>query len=205
MGYARCSFTCLISFITSERAEVLYSVVSTYQQHLRSKTGFCERVHPHNPCHHDLSTDWFWLHVISMEQHCDAATETTSVLSTKLLQTARCQRRRAPTPLWGPGSIPNNWADFCGFLKPPDSDRYWRYARMVHSPSHAKLSACVQPIKAATMRHGSTWTSSIGAVPNHITKNQTDEFYSKSVLWHVPKGNRKRRISEVMSDHSLSS
>ena len=21
-----------------------------------------------------------------------------------------------PTPLWGPGSIPNNWADVCGFL-----------------------------------------------------------------------------------------
>ena len=22
------------------------------------------------------------------------------------------------TPLWGPGSIPNSWADVCGFLKP---------------------------------------------------------------------------------------
>ena len=60
-----------------------------------------------------------------MEQHGDAATETTSVLSTKPLPTAHCQRHRA-TPLWGPGSIPNNWADVCGFLKPPDSDRYWK-------------------------------------------------------------------------------
>ena len=24
-----------------------------------------------------------------------------------------------PTPLWGPGSIPNNWADVCGFLNHP--------------------------------------------------------------------------------------
>ena len=31
-----------------------------------------------------------------------------------------------PTPLWGPGSISNNWADVCGFLKPPGSDRYWK-------------------------------------------------------------------------------
>ena len=31
-----------------------------------------------------------------------------------------------PTPLWGPGSVPNNWADVCGFLKPPDSERYWK-------------------------------------------------------------------------------
>ena len=30
------------------------------------------------------------------------------------------------TPLWGPLSIPNNWADVCGFLKLPDSDRYWK-------------------------------------------------------------------------------
>ena len=26
-----------------------------------------------------------------------------------------------PTSLWGPGSIPDNWADVCGFLKPPGS------------------------------------------------------------------------------------
>ena len=30
-----------------------------------------------------------------------------------------------PAPLWGPGSIPNNWADVCGSLKPPDPDRCW--------------------------------------------------------------------------------
>ena len=63
---------------------------------------------------------------------------------------------------------------------------------MVLSPTHAKLSACVQPIKAATMRHGSTWISSIGAIPNHITRNATDGFYSKSVLWHVPHGQQKK-------------
>ena len=31
-----------------------------------------------------------------------------------------------PTPLWGPGSIPNNWADVGGFLEPPGSQRFWR-------------------------------------------------------------------------------
>ena len=30
MGHARCSFACLISSITSERAKVFYSAVSTY-------------------------------------------------------------------------------------------------------------------------------------------------------------------------------
>ena len=28
------------------------------------------------------------------------------------------------TPLWRPESIPNNWADVCGFLKPPGSQRF---------------------------------------------------------------------------------
>ena len=31
-----------------------------------------------------------------------------------------------PPPLWGPGSIPANWADVCGFLKPPGSQRFWK-------------------------------------------------------------------------------
>ena len=31
-----------------------------------------------------------------------------------------------PTPLWGPRSIPDNWADVCGFLKSPGSDRFWK-------------------------------------------------------------------------------
>ena len=30
---------------------------------------------------------------------------------------------QGPTPLWRPESNPNNWADVCGFLKPPGSDR----------------------------------------------------------------------------------
>ena len=89
----------------------------------------------------------------------------------------------------GPGSIPNNWADVCGFLNRPM--QIGRYACTVLFSIHAKLSACVQPIKATIMRHGSTWISSIGAIPNHITKNLTDEFYSKSVLRQIIKASRK--------------
>ena len=46
-----------------------------------------------------------------------------------------------PTPLWGPGSIPNNWADVCGFLKPPGSDRFWKVRMHGAFPSLAKLLA----------------------------------------------------------------
>ena len=30
------------------------------------------------------------------------------------------------TPLWGPGAVPGEWADVCGFLKPPDSYERWK-------------------------------------------------------------------------------
>ena len=123
-----------------------------------------------------------WLQVISMEHRCDAATDNISTVDEAFADCA-LPTPLGPTPLWGPGSIPNNWADVYGFLKPPNSDRYWK-VRM-HGAFSAKISACVQPINAATTRHGSTWNSSIGAVPNHITKNMTDEFYSKNVLRHV--------------------
>ena len=61
----------------------------------------------------------------------------------------------------------------------------------VRSPSHATLSACVQPIKVAIMRHGSTWISSTGATLVHSTVNMIDEFSSKDVLCHLIKVRRK--------------
>ena len=33
------------------------------------------------------------------------------------------------TPLWGPGSIPNNWADVCDFLEPPGSQRFLKVGK----------------------------------------------------------------------------
>ena len=44
-----------------------------------------------------------------------------------------------PTPLWGHGSIPNNWADLCGFIKPPGSHRFYEseQARCIFHPSES--------------------------------------------------------------------
>ena len=30
-----------------------------------------------------------------------------------------------PTPLFGPGGVPVEWADVCGFIKPPGSETEW--------------------------------------------------------------------------------
>ena len=31
-----------------------------------------------------------------------------------------------PTPLWRPGDVPGEWADVCGFMKPPGSEEEWQ-------------------------------------------------------------------------------
>ena len=66
MGHARCSFTCLISSITSERAEVLYNAVSTYQQHPRQEERRRQEAHSHSSCHYDFSRSLTRLQVILM-------------------------------------------------------------------------------------------------------------------------------------------
>ena len=110
-----------------------------------------------------------------------------------------------PPPLWGPGSIPDNWADVCGFLKPPGSQRFWH----VH-----KSGAFSIPEKSLGLRptdqscHHETWLhldfihwsntwSEQGAYEPHISLKERPAECSY--------GNPKRRISEIMSDHSLSS
>ena len=132
-----------------------------------------------------------------MEQHGDAATETTSVLSTKLLRTALCQRR--------PGSISNNWADVCGFLEPPNSDRYWN-VRMHGAVSVPRKTVGLRPTHQSC--HHETWLH-LDFVDWRSTQSQHEEHDRRILLKERPAAclyeQQKRRISEVMSDHSLSS
>ena len=49
-----------------------------------------------------------------------------SVLLTKHFMDSLLPTPPGPTPSLGPGSIPDNGADVCGFLKPPGSQRFWK-------------------------------------------------------------------------------
>ena len=125
MGLTRCSFTCHISASASERAEVLYSVVSTYQQHLHQKKGIAKKL---------ILT----LRAIMISQEVDLVAgdfngtawryrgkDNLSTIDEAFMDSI-LPTPPGPTPLWGPGSIPDNWADVCGFLKPPGSQRFWK-------------------------------------------------------------------------------
>ena len=108
------------------------------------------------------------------------------------------------TPLWGPGSIRDNWADVCGFLKPPSSQRCWE----VHK--HGAFSI---PRKSLGLRptdqscHHETWLH-LDFVDWSNTWSNQGAYEPRISLTERPAecsyGNPKRRISETMSDHSLS-
>ena len=110
-----------------------------------------------------------------------------------------------PAPLWGPGSIPNKWADVCGFLKAPGSDRCWK-VRMHGAFSILRKTLGLRPTDQSC--HHETWLH-LDFVDWRSTLSQHDEHDQRILLkersspYHY--GQQKRRISDVVGDHSLSS
>ena len=143
--------------------------------------------------------------MISMEQRGDAATETTSVLSTKPLQTVHCQRRRALHHCGDPVRFQTIGLTSVDSLSHGAQIGIGKCACTAHFPSLAELLAYVQPIKVALMRHGSTWISSIGAALSHSMMSITDEFYSKSDLRRTSTASRKAYQRHHERPFSLSS
>ena len=111
----------------------------------------------------------------------------------------------AATPLWGPGFILDKWADVCGFLNPPGSQRCWKVN---------KYGAFSIPRKALGLRpndqscHHETWLY-LDFVDWSNTWSNQDYNNGNIRLKERPAdslyGTQQRHISEVMSDHSLSS
>ena len=138
-----------------------------------------------------------------MEQHGDAATEMTSVLSTKLLQTVRCQRRRAQHHFGDLDRFETTGLTTVGSLNRPIQIGIGRYACMVRSPSHAKLG--LRPTDQSC--HHETWLQ-LDFVDWRNSEHH-EEPDRRILLKERPapphQGAQKRRISYIMSDHSLSS
>ena len=72
---------------------------------------------------------WTWLQVTfngaAWRLQCGRDRRLTSMIeeafaNTNLLVPAE------PTPLWGPSGVPGDWADVCGFIKPPESPNEWQ-------------------------------------------------------------------------------
>ena len=110
-----------------------------------------------------------------------------------------------PYTIVGPGSIPNNWADVCGFLKPPDSDRYWK-VRMLGAFSIPRKTLGLRPTDQSCYHE--TWLH-LDFVDWRNSQSHHEEPDRRILLKERPvphhHGQQKRRISDIMSDQSLSS
>ena len=110
-----------------------------------------------------------------------------------------------PRPLWGPGSIPNNWADVCGFLKPPDSDWYWK-VRMHGAFSLPLKTLGLLPTDQSCHHETRLRLEIVDGRNSRSHYGEPDRrILLKERLSAGQHGQQNRRISEVMSDHSLSS
>ena len=110
-----------------------------------------------------------------------------------------------PTPLRRPGSIPGCWADVCGFLKPPESDQYWKVRlHVAFSIPHKTLG--LRPTDQSC--HHKTWLH-LDCVVWRSAQSHHEEPDRRILLKERPAphhyGQQKRRISDIMSDQSLSS
>ena len=143
-----------------------------------------------------------WLQVISMGQRGNR-----NNISTIDEAFADCALPTppGPTPLWGPGAVPGNWADVCGFLTPPESDRYWK-VRLHGTFSIPHKTQGLRPTDQSC--HHETWLH-LEFVDWHSTQSHHEEHDRRILLKERPAachhGQQKRRISDFMSDHSLSS
>ena len=108
------------------------------------------------------------------------------------------------TPLWGPGSIPDLWTDVCGFLKPADSDRYWKVR---------KHGAIAIPRKALGLRdqdrssHHETWLHLDLVERWDWSQTRREELDLRVQLKERSTpycyGHRRRDINEIISDTSF--
>ena len=94
------------SSTTSQRPGNLYSVVSTYQPHPRQEERHRQEAHPHHPWYHDFSTiDLVAGDFNGTAWRCSNR-DNISTIDEAFVDCA-LPTPPGPTPLWGPGSIPD--------------------------------------------------------------------------------------------------
>ena len=107
-----------------------------------------------------------------------------------------------PQPSWGPGPIPGNSADVCGFLRPPESDRFWK-VRLHGAFSIPHEALGLAPDRSKDCHHEARLH--LDFVDWWKGQSQGEKYNQKILLSERPApihyGKQKGRIS----DHSLSS
>ena len=141
-----------------------------------------------------------WWQVISMEQRGDAAIETTSVPLMKPLRTALCQHRRALHHCGDPDRSQTTGLTFVGSLNRLIQIGIGKYEFIPHKT--LGLRPTDQSCHHETCLH-------LEFVDWRSTRSHHEEHDRRILLKERPaphhQGQQKGRISDIMSNHSLSS
>ena len=153
MGSTGCSVTRLISSCCCQWSEGLHCIIAAHQQYFCQEKGIAKKI---------VQT----MRAIMISQDIDLVAGDFNATAWRsrsrdnpstideVFSDCALPTPPGPTPLWEPGSIPNKWADVCGFLKPPGSQRFWKVSK------HGAFSI---PRKALGLRpndqscHHETW------------------------------------------------
>ena len=125
---AGCHIKGIVSAAAAQRQIFLHNDVITHQQPICQEARYREEVAPYNPrcdaggacglgCWDFDGAAW--------RRPCGNDRKPTSIIAEAFADTD-LPMPLGPTPLWGPGAVPGEWADVCGFLKPPDSHEKWK-------------------------------------------------------------------------------
>ena len=143
MGTTARHIKVIVPTTAAQRHTVLHHDVTTHQQPICQETRCREEAPPHNPRCGAGGACGLGLLVTSTVPlgAAHAATiENPPVLLKKPLPIRICRCHLPSPPLWGPGAVPGDWTDVCGFLKPPDSHEKWIVRlRGAFSISHSTL------------------------------------------------------------------
>ena len=109
-----------------------------------------------------------------------------------------------PTPLWGPGAVPGEWTDVCGFIKPVNSHDMWK----IRLHGAFKIPREIHGLRPkAQSCHHEVWLH-LDLVSNchaHVSRgNHEQPVLLKERSCPYPPAKEKVRYDDE-SDHSLSS
>ena len=125
MGLTRRSVTCLFSSCCSQWSEGLHRIIAAPQQYLcQEKRYFQEIMQTIRALVISQKIDLVAGDFNGTAWRCRSRDNISTI--DEVFSDCALPTPQGPPPLWGPGSIPNNGADVCGFLKPPGSQRFWK-------------------------------------------------------------------------------
>ena len=187
------------------RGQKYFIVLSQHiRKHLRQTEWRRQEAHSHPSCHDDSQeVDLVACDFNGTAWRCRSRDNPSTI--DEAFADCALPTPPGPTPLWGLGSIPNNWADVCGFLKPTSLKRFWKVSK--HGAfSFPRKDLGPRPNDQSCHHetwlhlHFVDWNNKWSHQAHHNGNIRLKERPASSGY-----GTQKRHISEVMSDHSLSS